>query len=92
MEVSEVSQQIKALEETLGETLLERNQRGVRPTWAGQKRLNAAKELIRVVEEVFRKKTAKKNKFASCSSGIYWKIVFGLDWTIRKGVGRDRLH
>lgn len=60
MEVSEVSQQIKALEETLGETLLERNQRGVRPTWAGQKRLNAAKELIRVVEEVFRKKTAKR--------------------------------
>ncbi len=78
MEVSEVSQQIKALEETLGETLLERNQRGVRPTWAGQKRLNAAKELIRVVEEVFRKKDGKKNKFASCSSGIYWKIV--LDW------------
>lgn len=60
MEVSEVSQQIKALEETLGETLLERNQRGVRPTWAGQKRLNAAKELIRVVEEVFRKKTTKR--------------------------------
>lgn len=60
MEVSEVSQQIKVLEETLGETLLERNQRGVRPTWAGQKRLNAAKELIRLIEEVFRKKTAKR--------------------------------
>lgn len=60
MEVSEVSQQVKALEEALGEPLLERNQRGVRPTWAGQKRLNAAKDLIREVEEVFRKKTEER--------------------------------
>ena len=91
MEVSEVSQQIKALEETLGETLLERNQRGVRPTWAGQKRLNAAKELIRVVEEVFRKRR-QKEQVCELQFRYLLEDCFWIDWTIRKGVGRDRLH
>lgn len=90
MEVSEVSQQIKALEETLGEPLLERNQRGVRPTWAGQKRLNAAKELIRVVEEVFRKKTAKRTSLRVAVPVSIGRLF--LDWTIRKGVGRDNIY
>lgn len=61
MEVSEVSQQIKTLEERLGETLLERNQRGVRPTWAGSKRLRTAREFIRDVDEIFRKKTTERS-------------------------------
>lgn len=62
MEVSEVSQQIKALEEALGEPLLERSRRGVRPTWAGQRRLRNAVGLLKTVDQVFRKDPKKETK------------------------------
>ena len=86
MEVSEVSQQIKALASARKKSTRSSSNVG-RP-----KKIKCCQRAHSCSWRSLSKKDGKKDKFASCRSGVHWKIVFGLDWTIRKGVGRDNIY
>jgi DNA-binding transcriptional LysR family regulator len=66
---STVSQQIKRLEDDLGQTLLDRSGRDVRPTEAGERLLSYARRLLSLAEEA-RDVVARKSPEGAVKLGI----------------------
>ena len=51
-DVSFVSRELRELDLIIGEPLLERDRRGVKPTWLGIMRYREAKEILKQVDDI----------------------------------------